>query len=543
MKNNLAEKWMNSPNVSSKDKEIISKYNDQELATYFANDHLHFGTAGIRGKMGPGTCLMNKFTYQQYTIGLAKYIIKRFPKNPAVLIGHDNRMNSKEFTLVCANVLTSFGIKVYLFKNNHLTPTPIISYVIREMGLNGGIIITASHNPKQDNGFKVYNPNGGQILPEGAKEIEKGMPNSDEIIDIKIKTNSNLIRTIDEKYLNNYFLAATKVLIDRDIIEKPKTYPIVITTHHGTASPYLPKFLTQLKFNINPVKQQCFVDKNFKNSPSSNPEYFDSFNESIKLANKLKAKICLGVDPDADRMAVLVYHNNKWRLMTGNEMGIIYSYYLLNNRSYMNQPFIVSSYVSTGYIDRIAKKFDAHIFRTGTGFKWMGDCVSKNNGKMDFVVAFEEAIGALNTDINRDKDSFTASLLTLAINDWCIENKMDLVDYLEKVIFKEFGNWFGKTDSFIINDLNWKVKAIKLMDYFKHFDKKEIGTYKIKKISWNKIGNCLEWDLNDENWIKFRMSGTEPKFKVYYNLCDQPLAKLNSQYEKLHEIFKKIIEK
>lgn len=541
--NLIYNEWLKSTKVSKIYKEQMQKFDTKQINSYFCTKPLNFGTAGIRGTMGPGTGQMNEFTYTQYAIGYGKYILKHFPKNPAVVIGHDNRLNSDKFSLICANVLTSLGIKAYLFENNHLTPTPIISYCIRAINAVGGIIVTASHNPKEYNGFKVYNPDGGQILPEAADEITKYMPSCIGLTKLNIKPNKNLIRTLDESIVDSYFIMAQKALVNRDIVNHKKDYPIVITTHHGTASEYLPKFLKSLNFNVLPVKEQCFPNPNFINSPSSNPEYFDSFNLATKLAEKNHAKIMLGIDPDADRMAVMVKHNNKWRLMTGNEMGIIYTFYLLNNRSYMNQTFIASSYVSTNYIDLIAKDFNTKIFRTGTGFKWMGHVVSENDGKLDFVVAFEEAIGALNTNINRDKDSFTASLLALEIHDYCVKNKMDLVDYLEKVIFKKYGNWFGKTDSFIISGLDWKNIAIKKMEFFKNFPSKKIGNYQIKTIKWNPVGDCLEWDLNNNNWIKFRMSGTEPKFKVYYNLMKKPLTTLNCEYKKLHNIFAELIEK
>lgn len=541
--NKIYELWRNNKFLPKDLKTDLKKLSQEEINAYFKTEKMHFGTAGIRGIMGAGTHKMNIFTYQQIADGYAKYIIKHFPKNPSVVIGHDNRINSDLFCITCANVLTSFGIKVYLFENNHLTPTPIISFAIRFLNANGGIIVTASHNPKEYNGFKAYNPDGGQILPDVANEIEKLMPQPESILNNVYIGNKNLLAEIDDKIIDVYFQEAKKALVKREIINIKKTEPIILTTHHGTASNYLPKFLEELKFNVIPVKEQCFVNSNFINSPSSNPEYFDSFNLSIKLAQKQKAKLLIGVDPDADRMAIMVKHNNQWKLITGNQMGIIFTHYLLNNCNYDRKPFIVSSYVSTNYIDMIAKKFNAYVTRTGTGFKWMGNYVSLHDGNENFVVAFEEAIGALNTNINRDKDSFTASALALEINYFCKLNKMDLVDYLEKVIFKEYGNWFGKTDSFVIKGLDWKNIVEQKMKFFQNYKKATVGNYKIKKISINKVGDCLEWWLDGKSWIKFRKSGTEPKMKVYYELYDKPLITLEKEYQSLHKFFTNIIEK
>ena len=542
IKNKIYTDWKNLKNISKELKNDLDKISLEEIKAFFKDEKMHFGTAGIRGVMGAGTHKMNIYTYQQMAEGYARYINKHFPKNPSVVIGHDNRINSDLFSLVCANVLTTFGIKVYLFKNNHLTPTPIISFAIRFLNASGGIIVTASHNPKEYNGFKAYNPDGGQVLPDVAAEIEKYMPKNDSLVHNIYIGSAKLLREIDEKVIDVYYQEAKKALVNRDIINFKKPEPIILTTHHGTASNYLPKFLKELNFNVIPVKEQCFVNSEFVNSPSSNPEYFDSFNLSIKLAEKEKSSFLIGVDPDADRMAVMVKHNKKWRLITGNEMGIIFTHYILNNRSFDRKPFIVSSYVSTNYIDMIAKKFDAHVHRTGTGFKWMGNYVSLHDGDENFVVTFEEAIGALNTNINRDKDSFTASALALEINYFCKANDMDIIDYLEKIIFKEYGTWFGRTDSFVIKGLNWKSIVENKMKFFEKYNKKEVCGYKIKKISFNKIGDCLEWQLADNCWIKFRKSGTEPKMKVYYELYNKPLSKLANDYTTLHKFFASIIE-
>ncbi|WEK82848.1 MAG: phospho-sugar mutase [Mycoplasma sp.] len=541
MVNKIYQEWLTAKGVCNHAKALMKKMDQKQIDSYFSNESLKFGTAGIRGTMGPGTHQMNCYTYQQFTSGFAQYLLKKYPKNPSVIIGHDNRLKSDQFAIVCANVLTSYGIKVYLFKNNELIPTPIISYAIRMLNASGGIIVTASHNPKEYNGFKVYNPDGGQIINETAKAIEELMPSCVGLTKLKFKPNNKLIRYFDQSMIDSYFFSAKKVFINRDILDLKKTYPVVYTTHHGTASKYLGEFLKSCHFNPVAVTQQCYPDGNFPNSPIANPEDPKSFELAIKKANQVKADVIVAVDPDADRMALMVKHQKQWRLMTGNEMGMIYVYYTLKNKSFMHQPFIVSSHVSTNYIDLIAKKYGAKVFRSLTGFKQMGKIVTENDGPMDFIVAFEEAIGALNTNINRDKDSFTASALALEIYHYCKSNKMTIVDYLHHVIFKEFGNWFGKTDSFIIPGLDWKAKANQLMKSFKNFKKTKIGDFKIQKINWNKDGDCLEWHLGNNSWIKFRKSGTEPKFKAYYNFYEKSLKELENKYLKVHKIFKEFI--
>ena len=541
--NKIYLEWLNSKNIDDKCKKQIAKSTQEEIDLFFSKDHLHFGTAGIRGLIGPGTKRVNKFTYAQFCFGYARYLKKHFGKKASVVIGHDNRIKSDEFSIVCANVMTSFGIKVYVFEHNHLAPTPIISYCIRQLKATGGIIVTASHNPKNYNGFKAYNPDGGQILPDVAEEIEKNMPSSVGLTNITYKPKHELITYISEDLVKKYFKDVQKAFVDKYFSMGVKKWPVVVTCHHGTASRYLPEFLKSLHFNVIPVKEQCYPDPNFTNSPSSNPEDISSFDLSIKYANKYHANICIGVYPDADRMAVLVIHHGKWKVLNGNDTGILYTYFNLVNRKYKKTPFITASYVSTGYIDKIAKAYGAKVYRTGTGFKWMGSVMTKYDKTQDFVVAFEEAIGACNTNINRDKDCFSATLAILEIYDYCLRKNMDLIDFMEKVIFKQFGNWFGATDYFIVDKLDWQPVVEAKMNYFKNYKSKTFDVIKIKKVQWNKTGGCLEWLLDNDQWIKFRKSGTEPKFKVYYNFYGDSLSELRKKYESLHEAFKKIITK
>jgi phosphomannomutase len=260
--------------------------------------------------MGLGTQRMNRFTYAQLASAYALYIQSKFT-NPQVVIGHDNRMCSDKFSELCADILSSYGIRVLLFKHNHLMPTPIISYAIRQTQSSGGIIITASHNPKEYNGFKIYNPDGGQVLPKTVDEIAINFESAENIINYKYHTNKHLIGHVDNKIIKRYFTDALSTLVNPNFISTPKHYPIVFTGHHGTSSKLLPKFLKQLKFNIKPVRSQCFYDATFKNSPISNPETIDSFTASFQYADKIGSKICIGVDPDADRMAIAIKHHNQ----------------------------------------------------------------------------------------------------------------------------------------------------------------------------------------------------------------------------------------
>jgi phosphomannomutase len=272
---------------------------------------MSFGTAGVRGKMGMGTIRMNRFTYANLAQAYAKYIVTQYGKNKSIVIGHDNRLNSDKFALLVADVISSFGVKVLLFAKNQLMPTPIVSYAIRQTKSVGGLIITASHNPKEYNGFKAYHDDGGQVLPGVANAIVKNFLKPLDVINYTCTPKRSLITYLSNDIVDKYLKDARVVLLNKNIISKNKSYPIVFTSHHGTASKLLPKFLKQLKFNVKPVPQQTFFSASFVNSPISNPEVMESFDLSLKLANKVKSDIAIGVDPDADRMAICIKHNDE----------------------------------------------------------------------------------------------------------------------------------------------------------------------------------------------------------------------------------------
>jgi phosphomannomutase len=261
--------------------------------------------------MGLGTQRMNRFTYVQLAYAYAKYISVTYPQNLQVVIGHDNRIDSKYFAKLCAKVMTSFKIRVLLFHHNRLMPTPIVSYAIRRTNSSGGIIITASHNPKEYNGFKAYNPDGGQILPDVVESINTHMCPAHKILELTYHSHNRLIRYLRHSIVKQYFHDARVALVNLSIINERKTYPIVFTGHHGTACRLGPQFLKQLKFNIKPVRAQSFYNSSFINSPNANPETLDSFTAAIQYAEQIKSEICLGVDPDGDRMAVVIKKNNQ----------------------------------------------------------------------------------------------------------------------------------------------------------------------------------------------------------------------------------------
>ncbi|MGL5640248.1 MAG: phospho-sugar mutase [Mycoplasmoidaceae bacterium] len=540
--NKIFNDWLNSDRVSEDLKQEMEKLSKEEINLYFSDKKAKFGTAGIRQKMGAGTRRFNTFTYEQISVGYAKHILKKC-KKPRVIIGHDNRFCSDEFTMICANVLSSFGIRVLIIKDNLLKATPIISFLISHLKLDGGIIITASHNPKDYNGFKVYKETGGQILNDDAESIIKKMPANNKILNISYEPNHDLISEVDDISILEYFNKAKSCLINTNTIDT-KHFPIIFTSHHGTASDDLPHFLYTLGYTkVIKVKEQCYPDCDFKNSPNSNPEDQSSFELALKYAKTHNADIMLGVDPDADRLAVAIKtKEGSFKYISGNEMGIIFSYYCLKHKDYKKTPFIVSTFVSTSLIDWIAADYGCKVFRTGTGFKCLSSVIEEKHKEMDLVVAFEEAIGSLNSTINRDKDAYQASALALEIFDFYRKQNIDFKELLENEIYPKYGYWKGETISFLIKDLNWVEKSEAIMEEFRTTKIDEICGMKLLESRWNDEGDCLEWIFENDNSVRFRKSGTEPKFKAYFNMYGSTLEKAEENFIQFRREIKELMK-
>lgn len=518
MENKILKEWLLSSKLNDQEKKVISEMNLEEQKNFFSSEHLKFGTAGVRAIMGLGTNRLNQFVYEQLTEGYCKWLLSK-TKNPKIIIARDNRKNGSFFQKTCAKVASSFGIEVNLIKGDRIKATPIVSFLIKEMKLDGAIIITASHNPKNYNGFKIYKDNGGQLIDSETKIVEDFMPSNESIIKNEYIKNDFLIKEIDEKYESKYLIAARDVLIKTNINEL-KEFPIIFTPHHGTSVDTMEEWLKSIGYNnVILVKEQGYISSDFENSLSSNPEDKDSFQISLKYAKENNAKIMLGVDPDADRLAIVVMHNNEWYYLSGNESGIIFTEYVINNKKFTKKPMVVSTHVSTILSEIICKKNNISYFKTGTGFKWISDKINKELKNHELVVAFEEAIGSLNTTINSDKDSFQGAALILEIFNECSKNNKTLIDYLDE-IYEKYGYWKGATIAFLMDAvkiLDWKTKMISKMEFFQKVIPKSINGTNFLNTNWNHEGDCLEWKFENGSVIKFRMSGTEPKFKSYIN--------------------------
>ncbi len=539
----IVDKWLHSPNVPQADKDSIGRMSRAELEQAFSDAPLAFGTAGIRAKMGPGTQFLNRITYYQMATGYGRFLMQKHPGQAVkAIVAHDNRNNGADFSIDVANVLTSMGIKVYLFENNQLVSTPIVSFAIRRLGAHGAVIVTASHNPKEDNGFKIYDATGGQVLPDDGKSVVGLMPPVDEMIDHRPRKDDGLIEYLDEGLIVSYYEACKQALIKTDPTE-PKGFPIVFSGQHGTACKRLPEFLARLGYtNVIPVREQCEFDGDFTNTPTPNPENREAWDLSLEYADRHGAEVIVQADPDADRFAMAVRHGGGWTFLSGNQMGIVYTYYVLKNKTFSKRPYVVSTYVSTNLIDRIAKDFGAEVHRVATGFKWVGAKMNEIGDAKQFVVGFEEAVGALNSTINRDKDAYQAAALALEIYWDCKKRGVSLIDLLEGEIYGKYGKIYNATVPFSFAEPDWKESVRKRFDRILGYGERTIGARPITKIAFNEAGGCCDWLLDGDSWLRFRMSGTEPKFKVYYNLYGDDLNALGSEAKAIDAEIRKLLD-
>lgn len=523
--------WLESENVSDEFKFQIKEMSEYSKSIAFSNNKITFGTAGYRAKLGPGTHLLNKFTYSQFIFGYAKYLKSKYSEidNLSIVIGTDNRKCYKFNLDLAIKIMTSLNINVYVLENHEPLPTPMISFLIRKYKSHGGINITASHNPKEYNGIKFYNNLGSQLLPEEDEEIISNMMDPIEVLSYNPETQLDLVKFITNEDINDYFLSIKqKLFFSNGNVQFKKK--ILFSSMHGTATNYMVNFLTNIGYNVIPYEPQCIIDSEFSNAKVINPELAAAFKESSAYAEENNIDFIFACDPDADRLGVYFKKNNEWHLLSGNQAGIIETYFLLE-QEYTNKnqeeiiqeikPMVISTYVSNNLIDRIIKEYNGEVVRTPTGFKWIANKINNLTSDYKYINGFEEAIGALPSDINRDKDSFQVALLLLEILNYYTPQNYDFIDILEKIIYPKFGHLYSATISIEILDNNWQQKAKEYIAMLESFPGKTILTRKINEIKMNNEGSCLEFILDKDSWIKFRISGTEPKFKIYFNLFNE----------------------
>lgn len=535
-----AQQWLDSPVYDDVTKKVVREMLDKEDKTDLIDSfyqNLAFGTGGLRGIMGPGSNRMNIYTVGAATQGLANYLKKNFAEKDeiSVVVGHDCRNNSRLFAETSAKIFSANGIKVYLFDD--MRPTPEISFAIRHLHCQSGIVITASHNPKEYNGYKAYWDDGAQVLfphDQGIiDEVNKVRPE-----DIKFTGNDNIIQIIGEDIDAEYLNQIHTLSIDPEVISRQKDLKIVYTPIHGTGMNLIPRSLKLWGFeNVNCVSEQMVKDGNFPTVVSPNPENAEALTLALKLAKEIDADIVMASDPDADRVGMACKNSKgEWVLVDGNQTCMIFLYYIISNRIAQNKmkgnEFVVKTIVTTELISEIARKNNIEMLDVYTGFKWIAREIRLSEGKKKYIGGGEESYGFLAEDFVRDKDAVSACSLLAEICAWAKDRGKTLFDVLMD-IYVEYGFKLNKTINVVKPGKTGADEIKAMMDNFRANPPREIAGSPVVKVKDFKTlketdgngnstelqmpepSNVLQWFTADGTKVSVRPSGTEPKIKFY----------------------------
>ena len=507
--------------------------------------NLEFGTGGLRGIMGVGTNRMNKYIVGMATQGFANYLLKAFPgKNDiAVVVGHDCRNNGRMFAETVADIFSANGIKVYLFEG--LRPTPEISFAIRQLHCQAGVNVTASHNPREYNGYKAYWEDGAQVLAPHDKGIIDEV-NKVTIDDVKFEGNKDIIEIIGGEMDYDYLCAVKEAMVDQDVINRQKDLNIVYSPMHGTGRVIVPLCLRSWGFqNIHVVPEQMVVDGDFPTVVSPNPENAEAMTLGIKLGTKLNADLVIASDPDADRLAIVCRDDKgEWIIINGNQTCMMLSYYIIENSKKLGKlnpsDFMVKTIVTTEVIAEIAKRNNVELRDCYTGFKWIAREIAISEGKQKYIGGGEESFGYLPYDKVRDKDAPASICLICEIAAWAKDNGRTLYDLLMD-IYKEYGFSKEFTVNVVKPGKTGADEIKQMMADFRANPPKELGGSEITlwkdyqsleatdengnvtKIDMPTTSNVLQWFCNDGTKVSVRPSGTEPKIKFYIEVKDNTM--------------------
>ncbi len=537
-----AKVWTTSPLYDEKTQASVRKMlenpDKSELIDAFYRT-LEFGTSGLRGIMGPGTNRMNIYTVGAATQGMANYLLQHFKDRNeiSVAIGHDCRNNSRLFAETAAQIFSANGIKAYLF--DAMRPTPEISFAIRHLGCQAGVILTASHNPKEYNGYKAYWDDGAQVLPPHDIGIIEEVGKVG-VEDIKFKGNNDLIQIIGAEIDQEFLKKIHTLSIDPEVIKRQKDLSIVYTPIHGTGKILIPESLKLWGFeNVHTVPEQMVESGDFPTVVSPNPENGEALEMAINLAKKIDGDIVMASDPDADRVGMACKDDKgEWVLIDGNQTCMLFLYYIIKNRIAQGlmkgNEFIVKTIVTTELIAEIAKKNNIKLFDVYTGFKWIARMVhlEEDQGSLKYIGGGEESYGFMAEDFVRDKDAVSACSLLAEICAWAKDQGKTLYDVLMD-IYLEYGFSYNKAVNIVKPGKSGAEEIKAMMENFRTNRPKELGGSKViltkdfqllkaydgdgneTAISMLQSSNVLQWYTEDGTKVSVRPSGTEPKIKFY----------------------------
>jgi phosphoglucomutase len=552
--------WMNSQYIDKETKDELREITDKnELEDRFYKE-LEFGTGGLRGVIGAGSNRMNIYTVGKATQGLADYINKVYSSEVAVAIAYDSRNMSREFAEAAATTLCANGIVVYLFES--LRPTPMLSYTVRELGCKAGIVITASHNPKQYNGYKVYGEDGGQVTDKSAEEILAIIEKIDDF---------SLIKRIDkERAINNGLLKIIGEEVDRKYIEKVKNLSIrtemikssaeelniIFTPIHGSGNMPIRRILKELGYNnLHVVKEQEQPDGNFPTAPYPNPEEPKVFDIAVKMAGAMGADIIFGTDPDCDRIGVVVKNSSgEYKVLTGNQTGVLLTHYILSSLKELGKlPIdgtIIKTIVTTDMVRPIAGEYGVELLDVLTGFKYIGEKIKEfeKNKNNSYIFGFEESFGYLAGDFVRDKDAVIAAVLICEMTLYYKKKGISLYEALLN-LYEKYGFYKEDLVSIELKGKEGQEKIARALERLRNSKPSVLNNTNITKMMDYKLGteidlvnntsklinlpksNVLKFVFEDKSWFVVRPSGTEPKMKVYISVVDNSLENTELKLE------------
>ena len=557
--------WLNgSFDQASKDEiRQLQKENPAELADAFYKN-LEFGTGGLRGLMGVGTNRMNKYTVGMATQGYANYLKQSFGDQVSVAIAHDSRNNSRFFAETTANVFAANGIRVYLFES--LRPTPELSFAIRHLGCQGGVVCTASHNPKEYNGYKAYWNDGAQLVPPHDKNVIKEVEKIASVDEVKWSGGEELIHLIGKEIDEAYLLMLKGLSVYPDIIARQNDLRIVYTPIHGTGIKLVPQALEKFGFtNVRIVEEQKTPDGNFPTVIYPNPEEKETMAIGLQKAKELDADILLGTDPDADRVGIGVKDNHgEWVLMNGNQTAVLAFNYLLEARRMKGiasaNDMIITTIVTTGMADALAEGNGVKCYRVLTGFKWIAEMIREKEGKENYVVGGEESFGLMIGDKIRDKDAVSAVALLCEMAAYEKDKGRTLFQKLLE-LYVQYGFYKEDLISITKKGMDGQQQIAAMKESYRSNPPKTINgspvvqllDYELSKGLNPQTGeewpihlpksNVLQFITADGSMISARPSGTEPKIKFYFSVKEQlsDIADYDKVNRQLDEKIKAII--
>ena len=540
------ERWSNFANLDSKLRDEMNRMNEKDLYESFYTN-MEFGTAGIRGILGPGTNKMNIYTVRKASEAFARYILENIsnPLERGIVVAHDNRMMSREFCLESAKVFAAHGIKTYIFDS--LRPTPELSYAVRELKAAGGVVITASHNPKEYNGYKVYDEEGCQLVPHLIDKLLVHYNAIEDELAIKVDEEKAAVLTevlptsLDEKY----YADVKKICLDN--ATNQKDLKVVYSPQHGTGYQGVKAIATSLGYDLVLVEEQCEPDVNFSNTISPNPEEKTAYVKAIELLKEVKGDLIITTDPDADRLGVVTIDDGEPTYFTGNQTGAMLIEYVINkhkeNGTFKNNFKVFNTIVTSPLGAAIAKKNGVAVGSTLTGFKFIGEQIALllEENKYEYLFGYEESYGYLLSSICRDKDALQATTIILEMALYYKNKGMTLKQVLNR-IYDEYGYHYDKVESLSLKGSDGLAKIQEIMRTLRATDIPELAGNKVAtkedyleqvSVTGNERtpitlpkSNVLRFVFEDGSFVAIRPSGTEPKCKFYYNIKgkDEELA-------------------